>query len=118
MRTWRIRKLDRVPMLGARAAVASTTVIAVAAAVVTTCSVTSPADAANTRVLSLDRMTIAAAPPSTTGTTPPPSGDSTAWLQSQFDALRPGETLTLPPGNYQHSGVLTLRVVGARLDGN
>ncbi|WP_123025925.1 carbohydrate-binding domain-containing protein [Mycolicibacterium stellerae] len=82
-----------------------------------------------TRSLSLDRVTIVASAPSTTTTsaptttspptttTAPPSGDTTAWLQSKFDALRSGDTLTLAPGTYQHSGVLKLRSAGVRIDG-
>lgn len=80
-----------------------------------------------TRSLSLDRVTVVASAPSTTSTTPtttssnsqpPPSGDATAWLQSKFDALTAGQTLTLSPGTYQHSGVLQLRVAGTRIEGN
>jgi len=37
-------------------------------------------------------------------------------LQSRFDALKSGETLTLEPRTYQHSGVLRLRVAGARVN--
>ncbi|MGK2865859.1 MAG: Ig-like domain-containing protein [Mycobacterium sp.] len=45
-------------------------------------------------------------------------GDSTSLLQSMFDALRPGDTLTLAPQTYQHSGVLTIRVAGVTINGN
>ena len=44
--------------------------------------------------------------------------DSTATLQAKFDALRPGDTLTLDPGTYEHSGVLTIKVPGVHIDGN
>jgi hypothetical protein len=95
-----------------------------------------------TRALSLDRVTIvgvastttpssstptsSSTPGSSTPTSPPtptgsptaPTGDATAWLQTRFDAIKPGETLTLEPRTYQHSGVLKLRVAGARIDGN
>jgi hypothetical protein len=47
-----------------------------------------------------------------------PPGDSTAALQAKFDQLKPGETLTLDPGTYQHSGIIYLRVPGVRIDGN
>ncbi len=87
-----------------------------------------------TRTLSLDRVSVIAnaatttstptsvptstTPPSTTAPPSVPSGDATAWLQSRFDALKPGETLTLQPGVYQHSGVLKMRVAGARINGD
>ena len=45
-------------------------------------------------------------------------GDSTGLLQSMFDALKPGDTLTLAPQTYQHSGVLTIRVPGVTIIGN
>lgn len=45
-------------------------------------------------------------------------GDSTSLLQSMFDALRPGDTLTLAPQTYRHSGVLTIRVPGVTIIGN
>lgn len=44
--------------------------------------------------------------------------DSTASLQGMFNALRPGDTLTLEPRVYEHSGVLTLDVPDVRIDGN
>ena len=44
--------------------------------------------------------------------------DGTAALQAKFDALRPGDTLTLDPGTYQHSGVLSVNVPGVRINGN
>ncbi len=47
-----------------------------------------------------------------------PPQDSTDVLQSRFDALRPGDSLTLEPGIYRHSGVLKLRVPGVHIDGN
>jgi hypothetical protein len=80
-----------------------------------------------TRSLSLDKVTIVASAPSTSSTSSPPtspttqppaSGDATAWLQSQFDGLKAGQTLTLPPGTYQHSGVLKLQVAGVSVNGN
>jgi len=117
MTTRRYRKLGGIHKFGARWALALITVIAAAVAVVTTCSVKTLADPTSSPTLSLDRVPIAAAPPSPS-TDPPPAGDSTAWLQSKLDALGPGETLTLAPGTYQHSGVLRLGVAGAQLDGN
>lgn len=47
-----------------------------------------------------------------------PPTDSTAALQAKFDQLKPGETLTLDPGTYQHSGIIDIRVPGVRIDGN
>lgn len=47
-----------------------------------------------------------------------PLADSTAELQGRFDALRPGDTLILEQRIYAHSGVLTVRVPGVRIDGN
>ncbi|MDT5013318.1 MAG: hypothetical protein QOH57_4935 [Mycobacterium sp.] len=47
-----------------------------------------------------------------------PAGDSTAYLQAKLDALKPGDTLTLSPGVYQHSGVLKIRVSGVTINGN
>jgi Right handed beta helix region len=47
-----------------------------------------------------------------------PSGDSTAALQAEFDQLKTGETLTLEPGTYQHSGIIYIRVPGVRINGN
>jgi hypothetical protein len=47
-----------------------------------------------------------------------PPGDSTAELQAKFDQLKPGETLTLQPGTYQHSGIIYIRVPGVRINGN
>lgn len=35
-----------------------------------------------------------------------------------FDALKPGQTLTLAPGTYKHSGVLTISVPGVQINGN
>ncbi|MBV9090029.1 MAG: right-handed parallel beta-helix repeat-containing protein [Mycobacteriaceae bacterium] len=47
-----------------------------------------------------------------------PPGDSTAALQARFDQLKPGETLNLEPGTYQHSGEIYIRVPGVQIDGN
>ena len=44
--------------------------------------------------------------------------DSTAALQANFDALKPGDALTLDPGTYFHSGVIQIRVPGVRINGN
>jgi hypothetical protein len=45
--------------------------------------------------------------------------DSTATLQSKFNALKPGDTLTLDPGaTYEYSTVLTIQVSGVRINGN
>lgn len=61
--------------------------------------------------------TVTVTVPITPGQTTVP-GDSTSLLQSMFDALRPGDTLTLAPQTYQHSGVLTIRVPGVTIIGN
>lgn len=47
-----------------------------------------------------------------------PPVDRTAYLQAKLDQLRPGETLTLDPGTYDHSGILYIRVPGVRIEGN
>jgi hypothetical protein len=47
-----------------------------------------------------------------------PPGDSTAQLQAKFDQLKPGETLTLEPVTYQHSGIIYIRVPGVVIHGN
>jgi hypothetical protein len=47
-----------------------------------------------------------------------PPEDSTAALQAMFDQLKPGDTLNLDPGTYQHSDVIYLRVPGVRINGN
>ncbi|MFN8073381.1 MAG: right-handed parallel beta-helix repeat-containing protein [Mycobacterium sp.] len=47
-----------------------------------------------------------------------PLPDSTAELQGRLDALKPGETLVLEQRVYAHSGVITVRVPGVRIDGN
>jgi parallel beta-helix repeat protein len=44
--------------------------------------------------------------------------DSTAALQAKFDALRPGDTLRLDPGTYEHGGLIVIKVPGVRIDGN
>lgn len=45
--------------------------------------------------------------------------DSTATLQAEFNALKPGDTLTLDPGaTYQYSTVLTIQVSGVHINGN
>jgi len=44
--------------------------------------------------------------------------DDTATLQAQFDALKPGSTLTLQPRNYYHSGTLAIRASDVTIDGN
>ena len=44
--------------------------------------------------------------------------DSTAALQALFNGLQPGQTLTLAPGVYQHSGVLTISVPNVQINGN
>jgi hypothetical protein len=49
---------------------------------------------------------------------PTPGGDSTAALQAEFDALTPGQSLTLSPGTYLHSGVIKIRVANVHIDGN
>jgi hypothetical protein len=47
-----------------------------------------------------------------------PPGDSTAELQAKFDQLKPGETLTLEPVTYLHSGIIYIRVPGVLINGN
>ena len=47
-----------------------------------------------------------------------PFDDSTAALQAKLDQLNPGDTLTLDPGTYQHSGIIYMRVPGVRINGN
>ncbi|GAB91323.1 hypothetical protein GORHZ_127_00040 [Gordonia rhizosphera NBRC 16068] len=47
-----------------------------------------------------------------------PAEDTTASLQAQFDALKPGGVLTLEPKVYHHSGVLRIRVPNVRVDGD
>lgn len=44
--------------------------------------------------------------------------DSTAALQAQLDAMKPGGSLTLDAKAYAHSGVLHLRVPRVQIDGN
>lgn len=44
--------------------------------------------------------------------------DDTAALQAQFDALKPGSTLTLQPRTYHHSGTLAIRAADVTIDGN
>ena len=43
---------------------------------------------------------------------------STATLQANFDALEPGESITLDSGTYPHSGAIQIRVPGVRINGN
>lgn len=47
-----------------------------------------------------------------------PPTDDTASLQARLDAMRPGDSLTLDPKLYSHSGVLLLRVPRVQIDGN
>jgi hypothetical protein len=47
-----------------------------------------------------------------------PPGDRTAELQAKFDQLKPGETLTLDPVAYQHSGIIYIHVPGVVINGN
>jgi hypothetical protein len=47
-----------------------------------------------------------------------PFGDRTAELQAKFDQLKPGETLTLEPVTYLHSGIIYIRVPGVVVNGN
>lgn len=47
-----------------------------------------------------------------------PGDDATEMLQSRIDALGPGDTLTLDPGVYAHSGVLHIRAPGVHINGN
>ena len=44
--------------------------------------------------------------------------DDTAALQAQFDALLPGDTLTLQPITYQYSDILYIRTSNVKIDGN
>ncbi|MEO3761531.1 right-handed parallel beta-helix repeat-containing protein [Mycobacterium sp. B14F4] len=48
----------------------------------------------------------------------PVAGDNTAALQARFDQLRPGDTLNLEPGTYQHGGMLYIRASGVQINGN
>jgi hypothetical protein len=70
-----------------------------------------------TTTTSAPPTTTTSAPPTTTAP-PPPSGDNTAWLQSLFDQMKPGDTLTLSRQTYQHAGVLKIRVAGVHINGN
>lgn len=54
----------------------------------------------------------------TTPSNSQPTADSTASLQGMLNALHPGDTLTLEPKVYEHSGVLTVQVPGVHIDGN
>jgi Right handed beta helix region len=47
-----------------------------------------------------------------------PPGDRTEELQAKFDQLKPGQTLTLEPVTYLHSGILHIRVPGVVVNGN
>jgi hypothetical protein len=47
-----------------------------------------------------------------------PADDSTAALQAKFDQLRAGDTLTLDPGTYRHSGMLSINASGVQVNGN
>lgn len=52
---------------------------------------------------------------------PPPAkaADNTYALQSMFNALKAGDTLTLDAAaTYEYSNVLTIRVAGVRINGN
>jgi hypothetical protein len=44
--------------------------------------------------------------------------DTTGALQAKFDGLRPGDTLTLDPGTYQHGAMLYINVPGVKINGN
>lgn len=44
-------------------------------------------------------------------------GDQTGLLQAMFDNLKPGDTLVIPPGTYNHGGVVKIKVPGVRIDG-
>jgi len=46
------------------------------------------------------------------------STDSTAALQAMFDNLKPGDTLYIPPGTYQHSGNLYIRTSNVTVYGD
>jgi parallel beta-helix repeat protein len=54
-----------------------------------------------------------AVPPAANG-----APDSTGMLQAKFDALKPGDSLTLDPGTYEHSGVVVIKVPGVKINGN
>ncbi|MGU3499491.1 beta-propeller fold lactonase family protein [Mycobacterium sp. C31M] len=73
--------------------------------------------AANDGRVGAATVTVTVTVPIAPNTTTVP-GDSTSLLQSMFDALKPGDTLTLAPQTYQHSGVLTIRVAGVTINGN
>ncbi|MGH3582766.1 MAG: right-handed parallel beta-helix repeat-containing protein [Mycobacterium sp.] len=63
-------------------------------------------------------LTVAMVACQTSRSTSDPTQDDTASLQGMLNALRPGDTLTLEPRVYEHSGVLTVRVPGVHIDGN
>lgn len=48
---------------------------------------------------------------------PDPVTDTTALLQARLDALNPGDTLRLEPGDYAHSGILRVEVPDVTIDG-
>ncbi|MCG5432099.1 right-handed parallel beta-helix repeat-containing protein [Mycobacterium sp. MYCO198283] len=49
---------------------------------------------------------------------PAQAEDATAALQAKFDALAPGDTLTLDPQTYWHGGILQIKVPNVRINGN
>lgn len=66
-------------------------------------------------------VTVPISPSAVSNPPPPvsnPPADSTAALQAMFDSLRPGDTLTLSPQTYRHSGVLRIRASGVTIEGN
>ena len=66
-------------------------------------------------VWALTATMVACQASTSSGETP---ADSTASLQGMFNALEPGDTLTLQPQVYQHSGVLTIGVPDVHIEGN
>jgi hypothetical protein len=49
---------------------------------------------------------------------PAHADDATAALQAKFDALAPGDTVTLDPQTYQHAGIVRITVPNVRINGN
>jgi Right handed beta helix region len=47
-----------------------------------------------------------------------PADDGTAALQARFDQLKPGDTLTLDPDTYPHSGMLYINASNVQINGN
>lgn len=68
---------------------------------------------ASTMAAAILTIGVVVAPPSAHGIP-----DATADLQARFDELKPGDTLTLEPGTYQHGGIVVVRVPNVTINGN